>query len=157
MDQLNFMLVNQQHHISLIQNNCMKLVCLSLYILLLFSCNPTKRNSILISSQTNDCKLVDSLNNYKILKIDSAENIYIILAQKKELTYKIVSLQDSLKCIKIGQCYNLVLKSVFPENQLQKDRVSVMRYGSVRIPLGGSKEIVWDLFSVQNLKGLCLY
>jgi len=111
----------------------------------------------LISSQTNDFELVDSTNNYKILKIDSAENIYIILAQKKGLTYKIVSLQDSLRCLKMGQCYNLILKSVFPENQLQKDRFSVMRYGSVRIPLGVSKELVWDIFSIQNLKGLCLY
>lgn len=134
----------------------MKLIYLNLFILLLFSCNSTKKASTLLSSQTNNRELVDSTNNYKILKIDSAENIYIILAQKKGLTYKIVSLQDSLRCIKIGQCYNLVLKSVFPENQLQKGRFSVMRYGSVRIPLGGSKEIVWDIFSIQNLKGLCL-
>ena len=76
------------------------------------------------------------------------------------MTYKIVSYKDSLICIsniKVGQCYNLELKSVFPENYAQRDRISVVRYGSIRIQLGGSKKMVWDLFSIENLKGLCSY
>ena len=138
----------------------MKSIYICLYILLLFSCNLTQKSSTLSVSQNNDCKLSDSSNIYRITKIDSIQDIYIILAQQKELIYKIVSFRDSLKCvnnIKIGLSYHLLLKSVFPENYFQKDRVSIVRYGSIRVPLGGSKETVWDLFSIENLKALCLY
>ena len=81
------------------------------------------------------------------------------MAQKKQLVYKIIAFKDSLECtnrIKLGQWYNMELKSVFPDNYLQKDRIHFVRYGAVNVPLGGGKEVIWDIFSVQNLKGLCL-
>lgn len=102
---------------------------------------------------------MDSTAIFEIIKVDSIQNIYLILAKREDSVYKIVSFKNSSGCInkiKIGLHYNLTLKSVFPENYLQRDRVSFVRYGSVKVPLGGSEEIVWDLFSTKNLKGLCV-
>ena len=70
---------------------------------------------------------------------------------------EILNQLSSINKIKIGQSYNLLIKSVFPENYFQKDRIAVVRYGSVRVQLGGSKGMVWDLFSIENLKALCSY
>ena len=136
----------------------MKSISITFYFVLLYSLTFSQKNSGLSHSQNNNHEISDTFNIFRITKIDSVENIYIILAQKKDLTYKIVSFKDSLNCInkiKTGQCYNLLLKSVFPENYFQKDRISVVRYGSVRVQLGGSKGMVWDLFSIENLKALC--
>lgn len=138
----------------------MKSFYITFYFLLLYFLALPQKNSILSHLQNNDHELSDSFNIFRITKIDSVENIYIILAKKKELIYKIVSFKDSLNCInkiKIGQSYNLLIKSVFPENYFQKDRIAVVRYGSVRVQLGGSKGMVWDLFSIENLKALCSY
>ncbi len=101
----------------------------------------------------------DSSNIYKVIKIDTIKNINVLFAQKNELTYKIILVQDSFPClsnsIKIGQYYNLLLKSVFPDNYLQRDRISALRYGSIRIYLEKDNGIVWDLFYILNLKDLC--
>lgn len=139
---------------------CIQGLVYAILILIFASCSPTKKSRSVSITQTDNFKLIDSTNIYRITKIDSIENIYVLYAQKNKLIYKIVSIHDSVKCIKnieIGNFYNLSLRSVFPPNYLQKDRVSFVRYGSVNIPVGGEKEMVWDLFSVENLKGLCLY
>lgn len=138
----------------------MKLLLFGLYILFFLSCYASQGNeNKLLQSPHDNYQLVDSSKFLRVIKIDSTANIYIILAQKNELKYKIVSFKDSFNCssrIKIGQYYNMEIKSVFPENYFQKNRIHFVRYGEVNVPLGESKEIVWDLFSALNLKGLCI-
>lgn len=107
----------------------------------------------------DSCLSADSSNLYRIDSIGSSENLYIILARKKKSVYKIVSIKaDSSNCnsLKIGSCYSLEIKSVFPENYPQRDKISHLRYGGISVPLGGNKDQIWDLFVVENLNGLCL-
>ncbi|HCF63647.1 MAG TPA: hypothetical protein DEU93_05355 [Chitinophagaceae bacterium] len=136
----------------------MKLISAVLIMASIYSCS-TSRNTINQSFDNKDLIQKDSSNIFEIIGIDSIQNIYVILARRNELVYKVVSFQDSSECtnkIKKGNYYNLLLNSVFPENYLSKDRISSVRYGDVKVPLGGDKNVVWDLFSTPNLKGICL-
>ena len=136
----------------------MRLRYIILCFFFLFSCNA--RGNDTPSFYKNEKNIEnDSSNIYRIIKIDSTDSIYIILAQRDKSIYKIISFKDSSECsirIDLGKSYKLELKSVFPDNYFQKDRIHFVRYGSVNVPLGGEKGEVWDIFSVQDLKGLCL-
>lgn len=94
---------------------------------------------------------------YKILKIDSIQNIYTIYAKKKELTFKIASKKETcVNCSKIiiGKFYNFKLYSLFPPKANQKISISGIRYFGTIIPLEG-ENVIWDLFETGNLIGLC--
>lgn len=134
----------------------MKLTYIILCAFFLFSYN-LQANSVSPFSRKKNYNQNDSSNIYRIIKIDSIGRIYVFLAQKNKLIYKIISFKDSLNCInriKLGNLYNMELKSVF-SNNFQKGDIHFVRYGSVHIPLGGGEGVIWDLFSVQNLKDLC--
>ena len=89
---------------------------------------------------------------YKIIKIDSLQNTYIIYAKKQDSTFKIVSKKnasDNCIIIKINEYYNLKIKSLFPVDYYQKIQISAIKF-----KLEGNG-IVWDLFISENLNGLC--
>lgn len=97
-------------------------------------------------------------NNYKILKIDSLENLNIFYAKKNDSIFKIVTENVKLKnCIKIkpNYDYHLDLVSILPKNDFQKYH----RYGSVvygtLVKFDKDSTIVWDLFLTENIKGRC--
>jgi len=133
----------------------MKFIFIFFYTLSLFPCNLVKKQSTF--SIQND-KTNDTSYMYKIIKIDTIKNINVFFAKKNELTYKIVFFPDSLDCptnIKVGQCYKLLLKSVFSENFGPRGRITAVRYGSERVYLERDNGIIWDLFYILNLKDLC--
>lgn len=102
-------------------------------------------------------------NSYKIIKIDSKKEGYIVYVQRRDSIFKIISLCDTTEqCreIVVNGYYNLCLKSYFSRKNdsspnIQLGHVMGMHLGKeiVRFDEDG---IVQNLFYATNLKGLCL-
>jgi hypothetical protein len=101
---------------------------------------------------------------YKILKIDSLNNIYIIYVRKVDSLFKILSLKESTKrcnSIEVDRYYPLKLSSLFPKKFLGKHDLSPesLPYVSGVVFHGTSvqieKDSINDLHIAENLKGLC--
>jgi hypothetical protein len=124
------------------------------HIGLLYNCIIIKKVIPVSSLDTGTKQKLDKI--YKISKIDSLENVYLIYAKSNDSIFKIVSQKLVLpdcKPIQLGESYNLKIISAFPENFSQKrDKYGIKMYNTL-IKL--KKGIVWDLFVTENLKGLC--
>ena len=119
-----------------------------------------------ISCQTGLKYNPDSLDLYKVSKIDSVNNYYIIYALKKDSLFKLVSKKESnMKCNKIRKnfTYKFVLHSI--------SKTSININGLDMVPMNNidincyqfdqntkiCKETgIIDIYIVENLKGLCL-
>lgn len=115
-----------------------------------------KRDSINVGEDTNG--IVNSVNQFEIVKVDSVERVYIIYAKRRDSIIKIVSgKEEPITCKPIvqGEYYDLEVKSLL-ELTSGKRHVGGIKYNGVIIKLEGDK-VVWDLFICENLKGLCLY
>lgn len=126
-----------------------------LYIILLTVCS-LKQNAAQVE-QPFVSNISDKKVQYKIIKIDSLENVYIIYAELNDNIYKIVSEKQKLsKCnpIEEDKFYNFKLKSAFPENFYQKRDKYGIKLFNTEIKLENDS-IVWDIFLTKNLKGLC--
>src|ERR1044072_5644604 len=82
--------------------------------LLIFSCSTVKKN-------TNAVVIKPELalyEKYKVIKIDSIKNVYVVYTKKELLWYKIVSLKDSMACrnIQVGGEYPFRLMSRVPKD-----------------------------------------
>jgi hypothetical protein len=102
---------------------------------------------------------------YKIVKIDSLRNYYIIYAQRNNSLYKIVSkkayINDSVcEKIKINLSYSLLLNSMSIING-KRVTPSVSTYEVSAIAVDDSTFIPldtlshWELYYTNNLSGLC--
>jgi hypothetical protein len=105
----------------------------------------------------------DSLN-YKVYKIDSINNYYIIYVRKGTSVFKIVSEKDIItNCdgIEIGKTYKLDLHSllfvnghsVIPANQINE--ISGWRIDNSTI-INFEGDSIRDIYYADNIKGLCL-
>lgn len=99
---------------------------------------------------------------YKITKIDSVNNLYLIYANRNDSLFKIVSLnQKSTNCtpLKINGIYPLTLHSRFEGKYAIKSQYSdfniLYNYYGTFVSLEKERGIR-DLFTADNLKGLCL-
>lgn len=101
-----------------------------------------------------------NLSSYKILKIDSLDNLNIFYAKKNDSIFKILSEKNKLKkCIKIktNSYYRLYLVSVFPKIFFQKyDKSGAKVFGTL-VEFDKDSTIVWDLFLTENIKGKCYF
>lgn len=113
----------------------------------------------------------NTLNSYKIIKIDSISNVYVLSALKSDTLYKILSYNDySNKCrnIIINNSYRLNLKSVFvrgftdstgrkfditPETVVG---LNSFEYHGVSVSIDNLPNQKRDLFEASNLNGLCI-
>lgn len=100
---------------------------------------------------------------YRVNKIDSIKNVYLIYAQKDTSLYKIVSLKDSIPCIaiQVGGKYPFVLHSRVPKSFNGADvspgtvpHISGVMFYGVWIELESSSNN--DVFTAYNLRGLCM-
>jgi hypothetical protein len=93
---------------------------------------------------------------FQILNIDSLQQVYIIYATRNDSTIKIVSkkeIMDKCQPITAGQFYDLNITSLLWKTA-SKMHIGGVKYNNQLIKLEGGK-IVWDLFTSDNLKGLC--
>lgn len=122
--------------------------------LILIGCKPLFYNHHISHYEKTGCEVGN--NSYKIIKIDSVSDVYIIYARKADSVFKIASYKEVLNCnnqIKSGHCYALSLFSVFHDNG-QRVKFSEVRYHGVTIKLERDS-IVRDLFVTQSLRGIC--
>jgi hypothetical protein len=97
-----------------------------------------------------------SVTGYKISKIDSINEVYIIYAIRNDSIFKIVSEKENGGCKKIkkGHTYDLECQSLIT-GVSGKLHIAGVKFNGTLIKLEGGK-VVWDLFYCENLKGLCL-
>jgi len=121
---------------------------------------------VLFSCVNNKQITVKQNEGYRILKIDSMDNIYIVYVQKDDSLYKVLSLKEHINQrtnhskIKVGKQYPLKLKSLFEKNFLGKYDLSPQALPYVEgVDYYGTKikiepDSINDLYTTENLKGL---
>jgi hypothetical protein len=105
-------------------------------------------------SQTEQIKLKDS---YKIIRIDSINNVYSIYARKENLLFKILSLKNDnidkkLKKIKCGENYKLQLISLLEGDSRYPINIDGIDFHGQTIEL--ERDSINDLYITKNLIGL---
>ena len=135
-------------------------IIIFLFFYLFFSCQSQKQ----VSESKNKTIFLASLRDkYKVIRIDSINNVYVIYARKDSSWYKIVSLKDTLPCprIKVGKDYPLVLMSRVPKEFRGENispsvipHITGIDFYGVSIPF--ERDSINDIFVATNLKGLCM-
>jgi len=101
------------------------------------------------------------LDLYKVYKIDSIKNFYLIYAKRKDIPYKIVSEKthvDNCEPIRVNEKYPFILHSRLSSRKIGNTKimpgnVDCFYYGdSTFICL---EDAIYDLHSADNIKGLC--
>ncbi|MCC9070722.1 hypothetical protein LNQ49_03785 [Flavobacterium sp. F-65] len=105
-------------------------------------------------SQTEQIKLKDS---YKIIRIDSINNVYSIYARRENLLFKILSLKNDnidkkLKKIKCGENYKLQLISLLEGDSRYPINIDGIDFHGQTIEL--ERDSINDLYITKNLIGL---
>lgn len=124
-------------------------------IVALFNGTAQKNNKILRGKNDG---VKSSKAVYEIVRIDSIKNVYLIYGKKNDSIFKIVSSKTKIQnCIPIkeGDTLELVLKSSFRENFYQRKDITGVNYNGVLIRFDKTKDVVWDLFTTENIKGIC--
>ncbi|WP_430901913.1 MULTISPECIES: hypothetical protein [unclassified Paraflavitalea] len=100
---------------------------------------------------------------YKIAKIDSIGNVFVIYARKDSSVYKIVSTKSEENCerLLVGKSYPLLLNNLV-QKTVDSHKVSrhaiphlggIMYYGA---PIIFEPDSILDIYTALNLSGLCL-
>ena len=112
----------------------------------------------------------NQLNGYKIIKIDSIKNVFVLSALRSDTLYKILSYFDSSnKCrnVFVNNTYKLNLKSLFIRGfvdssgrkfDITPDAVpglTGLEYHGVLVSIDKLPNQKRDLFEATNLNGLC--
>ena len=112
---------------------------------------------LLISCKSNKVEIDNSEKHlkYKIIKIVSKNDVYIIYAKNHDSLYKILTLRNnsensSCKKIKIGKEYELNLFSL--DVPIYADGLDF--YGE---PILLERDSINELHTAKNLEGLCLF
>ncbi|MEJ5104369.1 MULTISPECIES: hypothetical protein [Chryseobacterium] len=103
--------------------------------------------------------------NYKVIKIDSIENTYLIYAEKIDASIKntaiikIVSAKTKTNCkrkdlIIVDKNYKFNLISLYPKN-LVSHNLRGITYNGTLIPFDREYNVKKDLFITDNINGLC--
>ena len=100
---------------------------------------------------------------FKIIRLDSIRNVYLIYARQNDTLYKIVSLKDVThtgRSIVVDSSYRLDLVSLFikkfqgydlsPQTTLDIGGIS---YAGTTIKV--ERDSIVDLYRARNVKGLC--
>jgi len=97
---------------------------------------------------------------YKISKIDSINNVYLIYAKKKDSIFKILSLKEdfsNFNKIEVGKSYDFKLKSLLRIKKLFG--LEIIDYNVAGIDFYGTtiaieQDSINDLHGSDNIKGL---
>jgi hypothetical protein len=120
---------------------------------------------ISILAACRSSKNPDSLpgKDFKIVRVDSINNVYLIYARQRDALYKIVSLKEGTntgRSIVVGSSYPLDLVSLFIKNfqgyDLSPQRsldIGGISFSGTLIKL--ERDSIVDLYRAKNIKGLC--
>lgn len=118
----------------------------------------------IISCNTKS-KLVTGIE-YRIIKIDTIENIYLINAEKADTSIKntgiikIASAKTSNKCKKsnllnVSKIYKFNIESLYPKNFVSHHYLGGITYNGVFVSFEKNINFKRDLFINNDLEGLC--
>lgn len=118
----------------------------------------------IISCNTKS-KLVTGIE-YRIIKIDTIENIYLINAEKADISIKntsiikIASAKTSDKCkkgnlLKVNKIYKFNIESLYPKNFVSHHYLTGITYNGVFVPFEKNINFKRNLFITTDLEGLC--
>ncbi|OXA89972.1 hypothetical protein [Flavobacterium hercynium] len=128
------------------------IVLMSFFIFI--SCVSKMKETVKLKEKENE---LSKVGKFEIVKMDSIDNIYLLYARRNDSIIKIVSMKqinNNCKKIRIGNYYSLKIKSFFGDNFHQKLDIKGVKVSNTVIKLEGN-EVIWDLFSSQNLSGQC--
>ena len=99
---------------------------------------------------------------YRVVKIKSINNTYLIDLNKDNTTYTILTLTEqnekhekkNCKKIEVSKSYNFNLKKYIDESKIELLNLSGVRIENKTIEL--PEEIISNIYIAQNLKGLCI-
>ncbi len=123
-------------------------------IVILNSCQGIKRSKN-IPQAPPPLQLRDT---YKVLKIDSIKNVYVVLAQRQSTIFKIVSIRDSsanCKRIKVDDVIAFSLFSIVDSDTRNMSHLNSIDFHGVSISLDSYSGR--NIFITNNLTGLCLH
>jgi hypothetical protein len=120
--------------------------------------------SLLVACKSNKTQPPLPGKDFKIVKLDSIDNVYLIYARQKDTLYKIVSLREannSGRSIVVGSIYRLDLVSLFIKNFQGYDLSPVHSMDIGGISYSGTlikveRDSIVDLYRAKNIKGLSL-
>lgn len=108
------------------------------------------------------CKVsqtTETFRNYKIISIDSIDNVYIIHAKSKDRYFKIVSekenIQTDRKKIKIDKSYKFRLTSLFKDREKFRANFDGVDFKGQSILL--EKDSIYDIHTSKQLRGLYFF
>lgn len=125
-------------------------------ILIMVSCNCNKAS--ISNPQIVKENVKTDTHTYEVVKLDSIESVYLIYGKKNDSIFKIASSKNkTVNClpIKQGDRLDLKLKSSFREKFYQRRDIAGVNYNGVLIRFDKTDGVVWDLFTTEDLKGLC--
>jgi hypothetical protein len=119
---------------------------------------------LLVACKSNKTQPPLPGKDFKIVKLDSIDNVYLIYARQNDTLYKIVSLKDGTytgRSMVVGSSYRLDLESLFlknfhgydlsPQNSMDIGGIS---YCGTLIKV--ERDSIVDLYRAKNIKGLSL-
>ena len=120
--------------------------------------------SLLAACKSNKHQDPPPGKGFKIVKLDSIRNVYLIYARQKDTLYKIVSLKEAThtgRSIVVGSSYQFDLVSLFIKNFQGYDLspqktmdIGGISYAGTLIKM--ERDSIVDLYRARNVKGLCL-
>ncbi|WP_298761647.1 hypothetical protein [uncultured Psychroserpens sp.] len=131
---------------------------LSISIILLSCKQENKNNNVLKDDVAKTEVSKDSNDKFKIVKIDSIANLYLIYASKQEKYYKIISKKtDSINgnCDRINysSLYNFKLDTLYNYREFFGQHVDGVEIEEVTVYF--EKDSIMELYGSNNIKGLC--
>lgn len=129
-------------------------------LLILSSCRDNYDKKL---SKENDTDVhVNQIDNenFKIVKIDSVSNLYLIYALKSEKYFKIISnKQDSFSSncnrIKPNELYKLDVEMMYSQAQMIQHTDGIRFDDTTTVYFEGDSIV--ELHAVKNMKGLCYF
>jgi hypothetical protein len=119
--------------------------------------------SLLTACKSNKHQDPPPGKEFKIVKLDSISNVYLIYARQKDTLYKIVSLKEAThtgRSIVVDSSYRLDLVSLFIKNFQGYDLspqktldIGGISYSGTLIKV--ERDSIVDLYRARNVKGLC--
>lgn len=126
--------------------------------LALLSCKEQNKNSTSLKDDVAKTEIIkDSNDRFKIIKIDSIANLYLIYASKQEKYYKIISKKtDSINrdCDRINSSslYDFKLDTLYNYREFYGQHVDGVEIEGVTVYF--EADSIMELYGSTNIKGL---
>lgn len=145
------------------KNNIFSILFFTSLVLLMTFCKAKKGVVRETTSNNQDSKIVVP-QMFRLYKIDSLNNVYLIYAYNGSRPFKLVSLKDenngSCEKLEVNKSYQLMISSIVLKKLNGRDvspsvtplLTGVEYYGNI---ISFEKDSILDIFTSPNIRGLC--